>query len=1060
MSVTEIPPDEKFLAKIKRLVSPVNDIFRLLKWIIAVDLFIFLLLFGPDQIRELYRITATTSLLSSAGLCLCLTLIAVIIWFAARLVAFEADHQLNEAARFTRKLLAVLPIVLAGLPLVAAAFGHFYAIPDELTGSGGALRVGTLGHIQSTELRGIARRLLITGAVLSAIAAVLAMLAWRFRVRVDRFAGKVMAAYFRKTSTLFVSLTFILALTVVFWLSPVALPQALTVFGIVCLFTFAICAFAVHVTLLTDRSTVAVVPIILIVSAIYAGFNINENHAIRTLPQNPQKSHTLKDASSEFIQWLSRPDRVAYVRNRPSSYFPVFVVAVQGGGAYAAYNAAIFLARIQDLCPNFRHHLFALSSVSGGSVGAAAFAAALDAEDQKVGAPVALNDDREVCPLITRFLAKERPVAALERVGPIEARVSKILEADLLSPLVAATLFPDFTQKFLPFPVRPFDRARALEYAFEASAASRLKLDQQADGKVRTNILEKNFFDHWDSTKSSPALLINAADAGSGKRTVIAPFNITDSQAFKDEVCMFADSTDTKKVELQEGPSPAALLEKPIPLSAAAFISARFPWVTPAATITTSNPCFGSKTDVRLVDGGYLDNSGVETATALVERLRKSLQSPEAKTRGLSNIGIHLISLTGGDFPQRSSYAFSDAMEPIRALLSGRESRAYIALNRAKNINVQGSDASQISFARNDLRNMFYRLPLGWSLSQKTRSSIARESGQYWDCEAGATFQQTNEIMSNADCIQLQANFLMKGVLPAALTNLERAQKYKASFNSQPKPKLDSETFLICYEKRVDEQRRADDAARSKLNQVKAVFSYNSSYLTNYQADNMRAVLREWDELGATESDPNMLAFIMASLSIDTLAFRKTAEFLTVESEQELKRIWGPRLDRVDSDRAAAKPSLPKLDRASLLYNPEVLADIVWNKRFGNNNPGDTWRYRARGFVQIIGREQYAQASKWINYDLVENPDTVGDSRAAARIALAYYLNWKSPRSGKKLADFIKLAKPDWVAARKNNTDQEIYNPPLVAARSEMVLGCINEAIAGLANSVAPVTIR
>ena len=104
-------------------------------------------------------------------------------------------------------------------------------------------------------------------------------------------------------------------------------------------------------------------------------------------------------------------------------------------------------------------------------------------------------------------------------------------------------------------------------------------------------------------------------------------------------------------------------------------------------------PCSDSKGEkslfwtndlVRLVDGGYLDNSGVETALGLIERLRQAAQDARARDPNLPEVGIHLISLTGGDFPTRSSYAFNDAMEPIRALLSGRETRAYIAINRAQ----------------------------------------------------------------------------------------------------------------------------------------------------------------------------------------------------------------------------------------------------------------------------------------------------------------------------------------------------------------------------------------
>lgn len=75
-----------------------------------------------------------------------------------------------------------------------------------------------------------------------------------------------------------------------------------------------------------------------------------------------------------FMAWLeSRPDYQQF-RGQGRKY-PIFVVSAQGGGIVAAYHSAGFLGLVQDLCPSFASHVFAISSVSGGSLGAAAFAA-------------------------------------------------------------------------------------------------------------------------------------------------------------------------------------------------------------------------------------------------------------------------------------------------------------------------------------------------------------------------------------------------------------------------------------------------------------------------------------------------------------------------------------------------------------------------------------------------------------------------------------------------------------------------------------------------------------
>jgi hypothetical protein len=270
--------------------------------------------------------------------------------------------------------------------------------------------------------------------------------------------------------------------------------------------------------------------------------------------------------------------------------YPVFIVTAQGGGIYAAYNAAVFLSRMEDLCPDFHNHVFAISSVSGGSIGAAAFAAALDAGG---ASPPAKQLDSDPCPRITTFLSNAHPEDTLDDVGAYEQKAEAAMSADFLSPLIAAALFPDFSQLMLPHPVGVFDRARALEYTLE-DATDRM-YRQQAGGE-KTNILKTAFQDYWKPEGAIPALLINATDSGSGKRIVISPFDFEGDMSPSSAACRLV--------------APGSL--KRFAISTAAFISARFPWVSPAASTDIINNCMAKTDDdrqkpttkIRLVDGG------------------------------------------------------------------------------------------------------------------------------------------------------------------------------------------------------------------------------------------------------------------------------------------------------------------------------------------------------------------------------------------------------------------------------------------------------------------------
>ena len=55
----------------------------------------------------------------------------------------------------------------------------------------------------------------------------------------------------------------------------------------------------------------------------------------------------------------------------------MFLVTAKGGGIRAAYWTAALLTALQDANPEFADHVFAVSGVSGGSVGAGVFAGLL-----------------------------------------------------------------------------------------------------------------------------------------------------------------------------------------------------------------------------------------------------------------------------------------------------------------------------------------------------------------------------------------------------------------------------------------------------------------------------------------------------------------------------------------------------------------------------------------------------------------------------------------------------------------------------------------------------------
>jgi predicted chitinase len=74
----------------------------------------------------------------------------------------------------------------------------------------------------------------------------------------------------------------------------------------------------------------------------------------------------------------------------------------------------------------------------------------------------------------------------------------------------------------------------------------------------------------------------------------------------------------------------------------------------------------------------------------------------------------------------------------------------------------------------------------------------------------------------------------------------------------------------------------------------------------------------------------------------------------------------------------------------------EKLANYVYAKTDGNSEPGDGWKYRGRGFLQITGKNAYKALGDYLKIDLVSNPDLLNSPEIAAKSIPWFFLNYKS----------------------------------------------------------------
>jgi predicted chitinase len=116
----------------------------------------------------------------------------------------------------------------------------------------------------------------------------------------------------------------------------------------------------------------------------------------------------------------------------------------------------------------------------------------------------------------------------------------------------------------------------------------------------------------------------------------------------------------------------------------------------------------------------------------------------------------------------------------------------------------------------------------------------------------------------------------------------------------------------------------------------------------------------------------------------------------TKNSRARLEEIFGARIRR-----------LSDAELAAIQATPVTFANYVYGTKgnsLGNTEPGDGYKFRGRGFIQITGRANYTAVSKALYGDnrLVDNPDLLNNPTAAAE-ATAWFVNRSLGNFSKKM---------------------------------------------------------
>ncbi len=145
----------------------------------------------------------------------------------------------------------------------------------------------------------------------------------------------------------------------------------------------------------------------------------------------------------------------------------------------------------------------------------------------------------------------------------------------------------------------------------------------------------------------------------------------------------------------------------------------------------------------------------------------------------------------------------------------------------------------------------------------------------------------------------------------------------------------------------------------------------------------IKAIIDAWPKLEEYDiNTPLRLGHFFGQGLVETGWFKYTEEGLNY-SETGLKETF--RVYRRNPD--LAKQHARK---------PELIANTVYGGRadLGNTEPGDGWKFRGRGFIQLTGRANYTRYAEVSGVDLVNDPDILKrDLTKSIEVAAAF---WKA----------------------------------------------------------------
>ena len=337
-----------------------------------------------------------------------------------------------------------------------------------------------------------------------------------------------------------------------------------------------------------------------------------------------------------------------------SKQVPVFFVSAEGGASRSAFWTAQVLSHLTDTSKKFGEHIFSFSSVSGGTLGVNLY----------------------------NCLYKETEPAKSKNT--FAKRTSDFFSEDFLAPETGRMVFGELFNLLSFYMIPMFDRAGALEIAWENSWHDHINADE--------NPMASSFN---DVNKDGKVVLINSTEVETGKRAVFS--NVKIDHYFNDVVNM------QERIGVN------------VNYSTAILFSARFPYLSPAAKIQPPD----TPKDKRrhFVDGGYFENMGNLTTMEVIAAVKKH-------SKWGKKITPVILLITNDDTTSKVKPLLfgNELLEPPFTMLSVRSGHTAHVLTQTKQFitaNEIGGELIRFNMPLNE--NI---VPMNWFISEKAKARV------------------------------------------------------------------------------------------------------------------------------------------------------------------------------------------------------------------------------------------------------------------------------------------------------------------------------------------------